>query len=273
MEDYLLKELNSLLKTKENFLKSRNLNPYRIFKISKNSSIKSIEKAYQNMSEKTEDIEYCYDYVLFRKTVEEKNQKDNSDASIYTMNDPEIRKKIFIKDDIQIDKFLDIEKKDTMKLLEEYKSENNKSINSHCHEKFISPKTKKFNIKKFNDFFEDNCLVEDEPTTEIEEFNKDNYSFGMPIKYYDGIILEDYDKRDKKYLISGGNQLKVKKSREPPELQDTPEAFDKKTKERKKNIDIPRRNYADAEAEMLEFKKMNSSKEKNNNRNYIYKNF
>lgn len=279
MNSYLSNEAQSLLRSKEDFLKSRNLNPYKFLGVNKKSSDEFVTKAYNKLLENPdiceEDLEYCYDYILFKNassSFEDNNnlKVDPRDSSKF--ENSSMRKKIFMADEIDFEPFLQNENKDIDKLVQEYRGKSIEIVQVPGTETFLSPKTKKFNVNKFNKMFEQHfdSGINDELFEGIGDLTADCSIECMPIKSYDGIIVEDISIRnggsDKKLDVHLKKNT-VKPSKETPVFKDTMKAYSER-KNQSVSIDNTK-TFAEAEAELLEFKKKNMSMEKTKNREYI----
>lgn len=324
MNYYIASESKGILKQKENFLKDKGLNPYKILGISKKSSLQTAKKAYENLSEvlekkqynenasetSIESLEYCYDYILFKRMCEKYSGTDYSEQSrVSDMTDPDKRNEILFgvseEDDMkkEIKRFQDAENIPLDNMLTKYKqqslSSGNIHINAPDHSKFISQKTKKFNVKKFMESFEEyseknaDTLIKDtgvgKKFNAMESFSQGTV-VGMSIKYCDGMIIPikntdtitgaadirpvlrlDTENRDsRKDNLVKNNKKSVKK---PFIAEDVKTAFVSKKKELQDGVFIERKSYAQAEHEMLEYRKQMNNKEKFSNKESIGKQF
>lgn len=274
--EYLSSEANNLLKNKEELLKSRNLNPYKFLGVSKKSSDETINKAYGHMCNNPdidiEDLEYCHDYLLFKNTVnslesDNLGRVDPRDSSKF--ENTAMRKKIFMTDEINFDPFIENENKDIEKLVHEYRQKTVEIVKVPGTETFISPKTKKFNVNKFNKVFEEHfdTRVNKELFAPMEDLFSECSINCLPIKSYDGIIVEDVSERNGNPDVHLKKNLVKNKTKDTQVFKDTMKAYSER---KNQTVDVDNtKTFAQAEADLLEFKKKNMIQEKNNNREYI----
>jgi hypothetical protein len=275
MNSYLNHEAQTLLRNKEDFLKNKNLNPYKFLGVNKKSSDESVTKAYNKLLENPdiceEDLEYCYDYILFKNATssfEDIDLKvDPRDSSKF--ENSTMRKKIFMTDEINFEPFLQNENKDIDKLVQEYRGNSIEILQVPGTDTFLSPKTKKFNVNKFNKMFEQHfdTGIHDELFQGMIDLNANCSIECMPIKSYDGIIVEDVSERNLDNVHLKKNLAKNNKTLKEPVFKDTMKAYSER-KNQSVSVDTSK-TFAEAEAELLEFKKKNMSMEKNKNREYI----
>jgi hypothetical protein len=341
MDSYIASESSEILKHKETLLKERGINPYKTLGISKKSSSGEAKKAYENICLELErspenvyfvkgkpvsleEIEYSYDYIFFRLFSEKYTAKTNthSTRNVNSMNDSKSRNEILygiedeesMKMEKEIKKFQEAEKIPVESMLNKFKSSSGSimPVNAPDHTKFISPKTKKFNVKKFMESFEDysrdnadvllkNHYGENETGFKASESYCEGTVKGMNIKYCDGMIIPTKDVldipgadsireissittipkncrqsvSDKYAKIPGKGNMKknLPKGTSRETSMDIKAAFASKKKELEENVYIERKSYAQAEHEMLEYRKKMNEKEKKNMKENIGKHF
>lgn len=333
MDSYIANESAEILKHKETLLKERGINPYKTLGISKKSSRSELKKAYDKICleiDKSiensiyikgnkvtlEEIEYAYDYIFFRLFSEKYRSKTETNISrnVNSMNDAKIRNEILYgiedeeskKMEKEIKKFQDAENTPLQSMLDKFKGSSGDMvpINAPDHKKFISPKTKKFNVKKFMESFED--YSKENADTLLREID-DTGSFkamesycegtvkGMNIKYCDGMIIPTKEIDDvpgelgirkviniipENYIHSKteGNKKRSKQNTsslksDPLDNADIKAAFASKKKELENPVFIERKSYAQAEHEMLQFRKKMNEKDRKNMKENIGRHF
>lgn len=333
MDSYIANESSEILKHKETLLKERGINPYKTLGISKKSSKTDLKKAYDRIClemEKSventvfikgryvslEEIEYAYDYIFFRLFYEKYSSKSSTSVArnVNSMNDVKTRNEILYgaededskKMEKEIKKFKDAENTPVQSMLDKFKSSSGAMtpINAPDHKKFISPKTNKFNVKKFMESFEDYSKenadillreTDDQTSFKAVESYCEGTVKGMNIKYCDGMIIPTKEiddipgERGIRKVIniipencrpnSGDADKKRNKYRKTrldsnfDENADIKVAFASKKKELEQPVFIERKSYAQAEHEMLEFRKKMNEKDRKNMKENIGKHF
>lgn len=194
----------------EKFLKENDINPYKLLKLTKNSSKKQLDTAYKKKIADTTNIDIIelkflnesYTYILnniphdngfsdnnndivdeiFKQNNKNFNDDTYDDRNFYKtdFNNPIIRKKLFPNDTLDFDSY---KKKD---INQRPQSFNIKNLFEN----------QKFNVKKFNEIFEENHNVlnlDDENGNNgvVKELESSSSLTPMAISTYKGIIIEN----------------------------------------------------------------------------------